>query len=306
MSPDPILPNVIVAGAPKCGTTSLFRYLADHPDVCASKVKETRYLLDANYPLFDPQNTFLRDGLSGYSRFFSKGEAKARSVILEATPDYIYQNTPHEALNKFPSPPKVVFVFRQPSVRILSYFNYAQNNLAQVPKDWSFESLVDQLLADSIPGEYPIVRELLRQSRYADYLQRWIETVGSNNVIALLFEELTQEPLPLMKDLARRIGLDSTFYDGYEFPCENPTIFIRNQNLHLIYRSLWDVKLPRTIRKLGGAIYRAINVASNSQRKVDAEQAQLRRLDREFVDANQRLAALTGLDLSCWGVDKSQ
>ena len=301
-----ILPNVIIAGAPKCGTTSLFRYLADHPDVCSSKVKETRYLLDADYPLFDPQNTFLRDGLSGYSRFFSKDEAKTRSVILEATPDYIYQNTPHEALKKFPSTPYIIFVFRRPAVRILSYFNYAQNNLAQLPKDWSFEHFVDLLLADSVSNEYPIVRESLRQSRYADYLQRWIDTVERDNICAILFDELTQEPLSHMKDLAQRIGLDSTFYDSYEFPRENPTILIRNQNLHRIYRSLWDVKLPRPIRKFGGAVYRTLNVASNNQRRVNAQQNQLRRLDSVFADANQKLASLTGLDISSWDVDRGQ
>jgi hypothetical protein len=301
-----ILPNVIIAGAPKCGTTSLFRYLADHPDACSSKVKETRYLLDANYPLFDPQNTFLRDGLSGYSRFFSIDEANTRSVILEATPDYIYQDTPHEALRKFPSVPYVIFVFRRPAVRILSYFNYAQNNLAQLPKDWSFEHFVDLLLADSVSNEYPIVRESLRHSRYADYLQRWIDTVGRDNICAILFEELTQDPLSQMKALAQRIGLDPTFYDSYEFPRENPTIFIRNQNLHRIYRSLWNVKLPRPVRKIGGAVYRTLNVASDNQRRVSAQQSQLRRLDRVFAEANQKLASLTGLDISCWDVDRSQ
>lgn len=303
MSADPILPNVIIAGAPKCGTTSLFRYLADHPDVCSSKVKETRYLLDINYPLFDPQNTYSRDGLSGYSRFFSRDEAMARSVILEATPDYIYQNTPHEAIKKFPFPPYVIFVFRRPASRILSYFNYAQNNLSQLPKDWSFEYFVNLLLADLVSNKYPIVRESLRQSRYADYLMRWINTVGQDNICTILFEELTQEPLSHLKDLAQRIGLDTTFYDSYEFPQENPTIFVHNQNLHRIYRSLWDVKFPRPIRKFGGAIYRALNVAGNNPRKMESEQAQLKRLDREFTDANQQLAALTGLDLSCWNVD---
>ena len=35
--------HAIIAGVNKCGTTSVFRYLADHPDVCASSIKETRF-----------------------------------------------------------------------------------------------------------------------------------------------------------------------------------------------------------------------------------------------------------------------
>ncbi|OGC95582.1 MAG: hypothetical protein A2W25_00960 [candidate division Zixibacteria bacterium RBG_16_53_22] len=295
-----ILPNVLIAGAPKCGTTSLFRYLADHPDVCASTVKEARYLLDADFPLFNPENNFLRYGLSGYSRFFSEEEARSRSVILEATPDYIYQNTPHRALKEFPTPPFVIFVFRRPATRILSQFNYVQNNLAQLPKDWSFKSLVDHLLADTVPSKYPLLRESIRQSRYADYLQYWVDTVGRNHIIVLLFEELVQNPLLVMQDLARRIGLDPSFYETYGFPKENPTILIRNQALHRIFRSLWGIKMPQPIRRLGGAMYRALNVSKRGHAQRKDEQAQLQRLDREFVDSNKRLTALTGLDLSCW------
>ena len=41
-------PNLVIAGAPRCGTSSLFRWLADHPNVCTSAATETRYLLDAD------------------------------------------------------------------------------------------------------------------------------------------------------------------------------------------------------------------------------------------------------------------
>ena len=70
-----VLPNTIVAGAPKCGTTSVFRYLADHPEVCASNVKETRFLIDPGYPLFDAAANFSIHGLGGYERFFDAGRA---------------------------------------------------------------------------------------------------------------------------------------------------------------------------------------------------------------------------------------
>ena len=48
----PVVPNLMIAGAPKCGTTSLHHYLADHPSVCASIEQESRFLMDEAYPLY--------------------------------------------------------------------------------------------------------------------------------------------------------------------------------------------------------------------------------------------------------------
>ena len=42
---------LIIAGASKAGTTSVFNYLANHPQICASVAKETRFFLDLDYPL---------------------------------------------------------------------------------------------------------------------------------------------------------------------------------------------------------------------------------------------------------------
>ena len=46
---EPRLPNLVIAGVPKAGTTSLFNYLAQHPDICPSDVKETRYFEPLRY-----------------------------------------------------------------------------------------------------------------------------------------------------------------------------------------------------------------------------------------------------------------
>src|SRR5688572_5812110 len=49
-----MLPNVIIAGAPKCGTSSLFRWLTDHPQVGGSTMKETYFFIDPESHMYDP------------------------------------------------------------------------------------------------------------------------------------------------------------------------------------------------------------------------------------------------------------
>lgn len=74
---------LIIAGTTKAATTSLFNYLADHPEICASNVKETRFFLDADYPL--PAKYRFEDGLDKYELYFV--HCSASHIRMEATPD---------------------------------------------------------------------------------------------------------------------------------------------------------------------------------------------------------------------------
>jgi len=77
---------LIIGGTTKAGTTSLHAYLNDHPQVCASSIKETRFFLDRDYPLEAKYRS--DDGLEYYEEYFAHRGAAA--VRVEATPDYLY------------------------------------------------------------------------------------------------------------------------------------------------------------------------------------------------------------------------
>ena len=90
-----MLPNVIIAGTQKAGTTSLFRYLADHPSVCPSSIKEVDFFLKYNdeidmgavmafrivgLHMIQVQAPILRFLFSKYSRIRSGDFAKDKGV----------------------------------------------------------------------------------------------------------------------------------------------------------------------------------------------------------------------------------
>ena len=110
-SPSPdgsaILPNTIIAGAPRCGSTSLFEWLQAHPDVCGSTKKETYFLMDPGATV--PPGPRLHDSdLQAYSQFFPEN-ALALPVILEATPGYLYQRTAVDVLGSDLTEAKLIF-----------------------------------------------------------------------------------------------------------------------------------------------------------------------------------------------------
>jgi len=59
---------LIIGGTSKAGTTSLYTYLADHPQICPSALKETRFFLDSDYPL--PVSRCFNENWMAMKRFF--------------------------------------------------------------------------------------------------------------------------------------------------------------------------------------------------------------------------------------------
>jgi hypothetical protein len=302
------LPNLVIAGAPKCGTSSLFKWLADHPETCGSAVKETFYLMDEGHPLLRKDSNFHRHGLEGYRAHFGGNGSRGCRIHFEATTHYLYQRTALEVLSALPEPPQIVFVLRKPSERVYSSFQYSKNNLANVRRGLSFSSFVDEVrrdpaspLIDEYAGESAyVLRNDIRYSRYVEYLPAWVARFGRGRVHVLLFEEMKRGARAFMQDLARRIGIDPAFYDSYDFPVRNETINIRHTSLHRRVRKL-DRLVPRgPLRGLMKSVYLKTQSAPKGGEKTPEDRRALTELEREFRPYNRRLAEGLGLDLSSW------
>ena len=299
-----MLPNVVIAGAPKCGTTSLFAWLADHPDVCGSNVKEARYFLDPGDPLFDENSNFRDHGAAGYEAYFRQCEAAKAKVVLEATPVYLYQATAPEALARIEPKPQIVFVFRKPSARVSSHFHFVRDSLVRIESGLTFGEFVRLVEAgDPRIPDYAHANTALSQSRYADYLPAWLARFPRSSIHFFLFEDLRRDPRAFAKAVAARVGLDPDFYDTYAFGRKNTTYRIRRPWLHLARRAVGRRLSPGTRPRLKAATagaYARINVEPVRFGQAGDEADVLRDLDRAFAPYDERLAELTGLDLSAW------
>ena len=80
-----MLPNWIIIGVPKASTSSLFRWLADHPQAAGSTQKETYYFVDPGTHMFRPECNIRDHGIAGYEGHFAQCDAAAK-VVVEATP----------------------------------------------------------------------------------------------------------------------------------------------------------------------------------------------------------------------------
>lgn len=287
------LPNVIVAGAPRCGTTSMFRWAGAHPQIVTPRTKETRYLNDKGYPLFNPRLNFLTGGIEGYQSLFPY-RIGAR-VYMEATPDYLYQQTALSVLSRLTTNPTVIFLLREPVDRMLSLFNYAMNNVGSLGQGLSIR---DCLIAarDGTPIGDQILNSAFAHSTYHIWLEKWISSLGRSRIEVYFFDDLASDPRSLMRTFCRRVGVDESFYDSYQFPPENQAYVVRSPRLaraKFAMRRVIPAYLPyRSIIKA----YRAINVRRDVRPPVPDAQI-ISEMRESFAEPNRRLALLLGRDL---------
>lgn len=296
---DRMLPDIILAGAPKCGTTSVFDYLRGHPQICASSVKETYYLMDTEYPLARAENIH-RDGLAGYERYFSHCGNSEDRFKLEATPDYMYQVAPLKCIPDWPKKPKVFFILRRPEERVYSLYRFSQNNMAKFDNRISFSMFI-QLLDSGALNEQGLEIEsnVVAHSKYIYYLRRWKSVLGMKNIGIFLFEDLARDPGSFMKNVCQFLEIDPGYYDSYNFHISNRSYNVKYQRLHRVKKLVAKAFPQGRYRALVSRLYMRLNTTMNNP-ITDEDKAELRRLGCRFKRENEMLAQEFNVDVSGW------
>jgi hypothetical protein len=300
--------DFVLAGFPKGGTSSIFSWLDAHPQLQGSVPKEPFFLMDDAHPLAGQQGALLsRDGWKAYETFFPE-PAKGR-LRFEATTHYFYQETARKHLASLDPQPLVIFVLREPAQRLLSSFRYTRDNLGNCDRRLSFDQYVDCLLSGELRGldryyraasSCWIAKRELEFGRYVEWLDWWLEVLDPRNLEVVLFEEVTRNPAREMARLARRLGIDETFYADFEFGKKNATYRVAHQGLHRFVRRL-ALRIPPALRPEG--LKRRYIAWQGRGVREEAYESGLAHLRQYFLPWIRRLADNYDLDVErAWGV----
>jgi len=131
----PRLPNLVVVGVSKAGTTSMFHYLGQHPDIGTSDVKELRYFTPVRYG--EPLTS-----LDSYTVHFR--HCVDETYAMEATPGYFYggRDLAHTLRATCPGVHAVV-ILRSPEERCWSWYGFVKSRL-RIPKQMGFTDYLDR------------------------------------------------------------------------------------------------------------------------------------------------------------------
>jgi hypothetical protein len=282
------LPNLIIAGVTKAGTTSLFRYLSQHPDICAADEKELRYFLPLRYGQPLPP-------IDGYARHF--GHCGEQPYAMEASPGYFYGGRDVAvALDSTLREPRVLILLREPSSRCWSFYNFMRSR-TRLPQSLDFDHYLDRCVELHRDGvdQQPEQHEFsgLGGGCYADWIEPWLETFG-DRVRIEFFEDLVADPAGTVAGLCAWLGLDADVAAAFKYHVENKTEQFRHKGLQqaalrLNRANVLFFERHQAIKRLLRRLYYVANRAPGGPRPSPTAR---RRLDDFYAPYNRRLADL--------------
>ncbi|MDQ1521009.1 MAG: hypothetical protein QOI55_2082 [Actinomycetota bacterium] len=187
------LPDFLIVGAPRSGTTALAQYLRGHDGVFIPVRKELNF--------FDRSEQSGRP-LEWYGRQFDA--ARGDQLVGEATPTYLF--TP-EAPNRMAAlipEARLIALLRNPVDR--AYSHYWLCRLLGVERRDFADAVLDELGGRALPG-----LEYLAYGRYLEQIERTLEHFPRTSLLVQLFDDLKAVPDEFFETVCRHIGADPTF-----------------------------------------------------------------------------------------------
>ncbi|HKI53047.1 MAG TPA: sulfotransferase domain-containing protein [Anaerolineales bacterium] len=188
-----VLPDFLIIGVMKGGTTSLFQYLAKHPQINPPFRKEIKFF-DLHY----------KQGLNWYRAHFPlKAKMTNGSVTGEATPYYIFHPMAAQRVAKDLPKAKLIVVLRNPVDRAYSHYNHmVRVGREKLSFDDALEIEDERLFQEeekitSDPG-YSTFKHLhysyKARGRYVEQITKWLELFPREQMLFLSSEELYEQP----------------------------------------------------------------------------------------------------------------
>jgi hypothetical protein len=311
----PHLPDFFLAGAPKAGTTSLYRYLDSHPGIYMSPIKAPCFFASEvrvqNFaPALQKQMAADAENLKGYlagpmrekrsggivvneddyHRLFAASEEGA--VLGEASDCYLWSpSAPGRIAASIPNA-KIVLILRSPPDRAFSQY---LDLLGMGQVSWSFCEHIRRNL-NYTSGKFCDHYPFLEYGLYGSQLQRYFALFGSN-VRTIFYEDFRDRPLEAYRSICGFLGVRNDFtpdmgrrYRESQVPRMQSIGWLRRIGL---WRSAAAV-MPSALRPF----FRSLLIRKPGVAQIDpADRAFLVDHYREDV---RTLSGLLGLDLDAW------
>ncbi len=194
------IPNLIVVGAGKAGTTSLHNYLDAHPQVFGAGDKELMYF-----------SRFMDKGVDWYKSNFKVRDGV--KIYFESTPQYSFRDEfPQVPQNIYDLNPdmKIIYIVREPIKRIVSHFNHWSRTQAHTFKD------IEKSLAHEKHRKFFVDR-----TRYYYQLQAYLALFPTRQIKVVFMEDLISKHAETMNDIFRFLGVDEI---GDQIPPERHNV----------------------------------------------------------------------------------
>lgn len=207
------LPDFLVIGAQKAGSTSMYHYLGDHPQILQSYEKEVQYFCGG----LKPQSDRYARGEAWYrSQFPKQSNVAPGQQVFEASPRYLHHPlAPERIANDLPNV-KMIVVLRNPVQRAISHYFHTYGQGREPLALWDALQAEKERLAPLIANKDYRNPTYDRQSyiyrgQYAEQLARFFDRFPREQLLVIQGERLYADTQATLVQTFQFLGVDPTF-----------------------------------------------------------------------------------------------
>ena len=294
------LPNFLIIGAAKSGTTSLHDYVGQHPQAYMSPLKETNFFtFDGGRPNFGGPDgdVFTRNSVYCMEHYAHLFDGQTDQIAIgEASPRYLSVEGTAARIKRCLPSVKLVAILRNPADRAFSAFSMRKRD------GWESCETLEQAIADEprrITERWGggIYRE---GGLYARQLRQYWEHFDAKQIRVYLYEDLVSTPNQLLGDLFDFLGIDPRFRAetsqrlNVSGVIKNPILRAAWTKTHRIQRMIRPL-VPRPTRQRISRFFTGLE-----KERLPFPPEQRKRLVDYYHDDVEQLQGLIGRDLSAW------
>ncbi len=298
------MPNFLLIGAAKSGTSSLYYYLKQHPQIYMPASRDQKepdfFTLEGeSKERIGPNGIHFMGNaitdLESYQELFAG--VTNEIAIGEASTSYIYSEKAPQRIHNYIPNVKIIAILRDPAERAFSHFLFSLSNGREPEPD--FKKTLEQ--EDwRVENNWSFQWHHKRRGFYYLQLKRYFDLFPPSQIKVCLYEDIRKDPIALTQDIFKFLGVDDTFVLNVA-KVHNPTNVAKNQTLNTLLNRPNPIKdslklfMPMGIRKKIAGVLKKKNLG-----KPKLSPKIRKQLIAEYREDILKLQDLIGRDLSKW------
>jgi len=295
-------PDFFIVGAPRCGTTALHRYLADHPQIFLDRNRKEIHYFGSD---LHHDGRVRRYTQEEYLRLFAHAPTGAR--VGEGSVTYFCSQKAASEIREFNPSAKIIIMLRDPVEMMYSQHGLlvfmGHENLTDFETALNAEE--ERKLGRNLPDRF-FMREWVfyrHVARFAEHVSRYFDVFGRENVHVIIFDDFVKDTASVYADTLRFLDVNPEFRTSFRpvnaHPLPRSQLFQSFLNRQpAILRTLAVALLGERLFLRSWATVRGLNTARRPRPPLDPDFRA--RLAAEFRPEVERLSELLGRDLTSW------
>ena len=219
--------DFFIVGAPKAGTTSLYHYLSEHPQVEMSCQKEPDYFSDK--AIHEQGMYYAKNRVDTLDKYESLFVQKESVVYGEASVSYLFYENVAEDIKKYNPNAKIIIMLRNPIERAFSH--YLMDYRLGLISD-SFENVLAK--KSKHKNAHLFYQQYIEVSKYAKQIQRYLDFFKKENILFIDYEDFKKNVSKTVDQVYNFLNISTEFVADINTK-HNTFIMPKNKIIRLIY-----------------------------------------------------------------------